>query len=90
MGGDDTNFERLLHIQEKSIVAWDRTYEKLTQLQSKIEQECGEWDRQFKELREIVVDRIKADEAFTRWLKIVTAMIGFVSVVIGIVVAIKG
>jgi hypothetical protein len=90
MTGEDANFERLLMIQEKSIVAWDRAYEKLAQMQKTIEQDSEQWDRQFSEMKMMVVDRIRSDEQFTRWLKIVTALLGFISVIVGVVIAVKG
>ena len=67
----ERNFDRLLDIQEKSIVAWEREFNKLEHLEK-------------------VIDGITtADVKFTRWLKIMTGIITFISSIAAGIIAIK-
>ena len=70
-------FDKLLSIQEKSIVAWDRTFNKIEKLGDEIER-----------LAHAVEKKIDSDAKVTRWLKAVTVVFGFLGGVVAVIVGI--
>ena len=75
MNGNE--FDKLLNIQEKSIVAWDRTFNKLEKLNDEIER-----------LRMALEKKIDNDERFAKWLKFVTSFLIAIGGIIGIILSV--
>ena len=75
MNGNE--FDKLLSIQEKSIVAWDRTFNKLEKLNDEIER-----------LRMALEKKIDNDERFAKWLKFATSFLIAIGGIIGIILSV--
>jgi len=76
---DERNFDRLLDIQEKSIIAWERTTDKLEEL-----------TKENREIKILLKMNSRADEKFTRWIKIITAAFAFIATLVALFFTLNG